>query len=201
MPNESWRLALARHMLRTSGMPYRRVTSLFLFLAATTAGCGSSSSSSGGGGGPSGGGASSGGGTSGTGGAGVGGQGGSSGTAGAGASSGTAGDGAGGATGGSVSTGGGGGSGASATGGSSGTGGSSAPGTCPVREPRGEPPSYTPPPCELSDTPLRCEYEASDLDGGVGCRVVYTCQCLSDHMGGVDCWWMRGNTVCADGGM
>jgi hypothetical protein len=61
---------------------------------------------------------------------------------------------------------------------------------------------YTPEACSFAElqAQLQCEYQTSYPPSSVVCQTTFSCQCLSDHMGGVDCYWGAVMSVCPDGG-
>jgi hypothetical protein len=104
-------------------------------------------------------------------------------------------------------TGGAGGIGGSAgTGGASGGGGSSndAGAICPDHAPRLPQYPFTPEPCSFEEVraQLSCEYETPlPASPSVVCQTTFACRCLSDHMGGADCYWNAEESICPDAGM
>jgi hypothetical protein len=85
--------------------------------------------------------------------------------------------------------------GAQAAGGSGGGGAA----TCPDHPPRLPDYPYTPEACTAQQLTLQCTYDVAVPDAGV-CPTTFSCQCLSDHMGGVQCNWLGALGVCLDGG-
>jgi hypothetical protein len=178
---------------------WRWFSALALVVVPAAGGCGSTAENSsvddgGTGTGGSGGGTGGSGGAAGDSGAATGGAGGDIGSGGAGGSSGASG------------SGGAGGNPDGGSGGGSGTGGSAgaeagAP-ACPDHAPRLPHYPYTPEGCpvEALSAQLRCEYDTTYSDAGVVCRTTFVCHCLSNHMGGIDCWWNADMTVCPDAG-
>jgi hypothetical protein len=71
--------------------------------------------------------------------------------------------------------------------------------SCPESAPQGPPPNYAIQKCSpaLIDG-ISCEYDV--VYSGRSCRVKFFCRCVSDHMGGLDCNWMRNDMVCRDAG-
>jgi hypothetical protein len=62
---------------------------------------------------------------------------------------------------------------------------------------------YTPETCssESLSAQLECAYDTPNPDvPDTVCKTTFVCRCLSNHMGGIDCWWNADSSVCPDAG-